>query len=140
MWLTVNKMKKRYLYLFLPLMSLILEALPYGAVLNFADPEGESIRKTYSYFSLTPFGYANISPFITALLTCAATAVLIFHCVTDKKALLILARTTFFLTGVISLCPLLFGAEYFSVIGAIITVTLIAEATLLSLRTRGKEI
>ena len=33
--------------------SIILEALPYGAVCNFATPE-ETIRQTFSYFSLTP--------------------------------------------------------------------------------------
>lgn len=120
-------------------MSLILEALPYGAVLNFANPEGESIRKTYSYFSLTPFGYANFSPFITALLTCAVTAILIFYCVTGKRTLLILTRNTFFLASVISLCPLFLGARSFTVIGALITVTLIAEAALLSLRARAIE-
>ena len=50
------------------IVSIVLEALPYGAVCNFATPE-KTIRQTFSYFSLTPFGYANFGPFITACLT-----------------------------------------------------------------------
>ena len=60
-------MKKRLLYLFLPIVTLILEILPYGAVCNFANPEGKPWRMTFSYFDLTPFGYANFAPFLTAI-------------------------------------------------------------------------
>ena len=56
-------MKKRLLYLILPLVTVILELLPYGAVCNFMNPEGDPWRETFSYFSLTPFGYANFAPF-----------------------------------------------------------------------------
>jgi len=51
------------------LAVVILELLPYGAVLNFGNPDGEPFRKTFSYFSLTPFGYANLAPFMTAVLS-----------------------------------------------------------------------
>lgn len=67
------KMKKLLLVSF-PIIAFVLELLPYGVVLNFANPEGEPWRRTYSYFSLTPFGYANFGPFITAILTCALLA------------------------------------------------------------------
>jgi transcriptional regulator with XRE-family HTH domain len=49
--------------------ALILEALPYGAVMNFASGPEETIRVTTSYFNLLPFGYGNFFPFITAVLT-----------------------------------------------------------------------
>ena len=63
---------KKSLFVVLPLATLILELLPNGVVLNFANPEGEPWRRTYSYFSLTPFGYANVGPFITDLyFTCS---------------------------------------------------------------------
>ena len=46
-------MKKRFVYLILPVITLILEIIPYGAVLNFGRPaEDGSIgyfRETYSY-------------------------------------------------------------------------------------------
>ena len=64
-------MKKKWCLLFIfPLAALILELLPYGAVLRFARPDGaEPFRQTFSYFNLTPFGYANFGPFLTAVLT-----------------------------------------------------------------------
>ena len=49
-------MKKRFLYLVLPIITLILEALPYGAVCIFATSPTDRIRETFSYFDLTPFG------------------------------------------------------------------------------------
>ena len=50
------KMKK-LLLVFFPIIAFVLELLPYGVVLNFANPEGEPWRRTYSYFSLTPLPY-----------------------------------------------------------------------------------
>ena len=70
-------MKKRFLYLIFPAVALILEILPFGAVCNFANPDGEPWRETFSYFSLTPFGYANAGPFITAVITCIVFVLLI---------------------------------------------------------------
>ena len=42
-------MKKRLLYLVLPIITLILEILPYGAVCIFATSPTETIRETFSY-------------------------------------------------------------------------------------------
>lgn len=47
---------------------LVLEILPYGAVLHFANPEGEPFRETFSYFDLTPYGYSMIGGAISILL------------------------------------------------------------------------
>lgn len=66
-------MKKRLLYLLFPVIALILEILPFGAVCNFAVSPERTQRKTFSYFSLVPYGYANFTPFITAVITCAAS-------------------------------------------------------------------
>ena len=44
--------------------AFILELLPYGTVLPFAV----TLRRAFSYFGLTPFGYADFPPFLTALL------------------------------------------------------------------------
>lgn len=124
-------MKKRLLYLMLPLVTLVLEILPYGAVCNFANPEGEAWRMTYSYFSLTPFGYANFAPFLTALATCVILAFLLVYLFTGKQRMV--AVTKWLLCGavVLSLCPLLYGWSFFSVIGALIAISLIAELALL---------
>lgn len=120
-------MKKKLAAVLLPIIAIILELLPYGAVLNFAPGPGETLRQTYSYFSLMPFGYANFGPFITALLTCVIlllTVVLLFK---DSKGI----RKSIFVCSIIaivtSLMPLMFGFSYLTVVGACITVVLAAE-------------
>ena len=47
-------MKKRLPLLLFPVLALILEALPYGAVLQFGRPAAAPLRELYSYFDLTP--------------------------------------------------------------------------------------
>ena len=80
--------KKRWIYLLLPIVTLILEALPYGAVLNFIRPAEDgtkgNFRELYSYFDLTPFGWANFAPFITAIITCIVFLLLLAYCFTGK--------------------------------------------------------
>ena len=66
-------MKKRLVYLILPVITLILEIIPYGAVLYFGratEDGGTAVRELFSYFDLIPFGYANFAPLITAVFTC----------------------------------------------------------------------
>ena len=121
---------KKGLLLILPALIIILEALPYGAVLNFANPEGETIRKTFSYFSLTPFGYANFAPFYTAVISCLAFILLIVYCITEK-ALVFRGAKNLLIVGVgLSFCPLIFGFDSFSLVAGIISVSLIAELIL----------
>lgn len=120
-------MKKKLTAVLLPVTAIVLELLPYGAVLNFAPGPGETLRKTYSYFSLMPYGYANFGPLLTALLTCVIlllTVVLLFK---DSKGI----RKSIFVCSIIaivtSLMPLMFGFSYFTVVGGCITVVLVAE-------------
>jgi hypothetical protein len=110
-----------------------LEALPYGAVCNFASGPNKIHRQTFSYFDLVPFGYANFAPPITALLTCAILVLLVIYCFTGKPQIGRAARTVLCVCAVISLGPLAFGISYFSVTGALITASLIAELLLLHL-------
>ena len=124
-------MKKRVIFLILPIVTLVLEILPYGAVCNFANAEGESLRETFSYFSLTPFGYANFTPFITAILTSVIFILLIVFCITNKEKTANAAKLILFTASAISLGPLLFGLSYFSLVGGLITLTLFAEGILL---------
>lgn len=124
-------MKKRLLYLILPIIAVVLELLPYGAVCNFANPEGEPWRKTFSYFDLTPFGYANFAPLLTAITTCAILALLLVYLFTGKHPLITVTRFLLCIGIVLSLCPLLYGVSFFSVVGILITVSLISELVLL---------
>lgn len=119
-------MKKKIILLCFIIAALVLEALPNGVVIYFANPEGDPYRETYSYFSLTPYGYANIFPLITAVLTCVLLLLLIISIILKKelgKSLAIIAGTA----SALSLCPLpLFGADEFTAIGAAISICLIA--------------
>ncbi len=124
-------MKKKMLYLILPIITLILEILPYGAVCNFANPEGEPWRKTFSYFDLTPFGYANFAPFLTAIITCAVFVLLLVYLFTNTYTVMTIAKGLLCVGVVCSLCPLFYGISFFSVTGALITLSLIAELTVL---------
>ena len=124
-------MKKKWLLMILPVAVIVLECLPYGAVLNFAGPEGETFRETYSYFSLVPFGYANFGPLLTALLTCAA-AVLLGVCLLRKKAgMAPTVLTLFLLAAACSLGPLILGLRNYSWVGGLISGALAAESFLI---------
>ncbi len=119
-------MKKKLLYLLFPVIALILEILPYGAVCNFAAGPDETIRETFSYFDLTPFGYANFAPFLTAILTCAIFALLIVYLFLDKPPVLKATKILVCIGALLSLCP-----TWYSVVGVLIAVCLIAELLLL---------
>lgn len=116
--------KKKTPMLILPIAALILEILPYGAVCVFAADKGERIRQTFSYFDLTPFGYANFGPFITAILTCTLVVLAIVYALKQSKGLNTAIMNVSGIATVTSLMPLLYGMDFFSVVGAVITVLL----------------
>ena len=124
-------MKQRFLYLVLPIITLILEVLPYGAVCIFASSPTDRIRETFSYFDLTPFGYANFAPLFTAIITCLVFILLLVYCVKGNVRFAIKAKNILYVATVMSLGPLVFGFAYFSLVGGFITVSLLAELLLL---------
>mgnify|MGYP000172853445 FL=1 len=119
-------MKKRIPYLLLPLITLILEILPYGAVCNFAT-ETRRIRELYSYFDLTPYGYANFAPFSPPCSPALFLVLLTAWCFTGKRQIMTAAKVLLAVGAVLSLCPLLLGIDCFSVVGALISLSLLAE-------------
>lgn len=125
-------MKKKGLqYLILPVITVILELLPYGAVCNFGNPEGEPWRETFSYFDLTPFGYANFAPLLTAIITCIVLALLVIYALSGKRGWALAARNILAMGVVVSLGPLVFGLSYFSLVGGLITAALAMEIFML---------
>ncbi len=117
-------MKKISLVVF-PALTIVLEALPLGAVCTFAPSPTERVRETFSYFSL-PFGYANFTPLITAILT---VVILLLSLISLKKdsvfnALFVLS----IITAIISLMPLMYGLNNYSLVGALITIALVTES------------
>lgn len=123
-------MRKKGIALSATTLAFVLELLPYGAVCNFANPEGEPWRRTYSYFGLTPFGYANFAPFLTALLTCALLVLLIVSIVTKKQMRAPMLSVSVIAT-LLSLAPLLLGVSFFSFVGAMISLALLGASIML---------
>ena len=128
-------MKKRLLYLILPIVTLILEIIPYGAVCNFARPANDGsighFWELYSYFDLIPFGYANFAPMITGILSCFVLLLIVIYCITGRKRVLSLVKKPLSICVVVSLCPLLFGLRFFSIVGTLITISLLGELLLI---------
>ena len=118
-------MKKKMITLAILLSALVLEILPYGAVCNFANPDGESWRKTYSYFSMIPYGYGDFGPLITAILTCVLLVIIILSILLKKdwsKSISIISA----IATLTSLAPLMFGFSNFSLVGAMISACILA--------------
>lgn len=108
--------------------AIILEVLPYGAVLKFAPGPDITKLEYYSYFNPIPFGYTNFAPLITAVLTVMLTVWTLVMFFVNRKAkatrnALFIAITV---TAVISACPAVFGIDYITGIGIGITVLLAA--------------
>lgn len=113
----------------LPALTIMLEILPLGAVCIFASSPTESVKKTFSYFSLIPFGYANFAPFITAILT---VVIFLLSLISLKKNKML--NTLFVIssiTAVISLLPFVYGLNYLTFVGILITMLLITECILI---------
>lgn len=120
-------MKKLKLSLLVSIIaSIIFEALPYGAVCNFATPE-KTIRTLFSYFDLTPFGYANFGPFLTACLTCILLLLTVLMIISDKPVINKAATIISVASIMTSVMPLMFGVSYYSVIGGIISALMIIQ-------------
>ncbi len=120
-------MKNKIIFLIASILTLCFEIFTKGAVCIFATPE-KTIPEYFSYFSLTPYGYANFGPFITAVLTCVlfVFAVMMFTPFADKirKAVKIVSL----ISVITSLLPLImFGFNYFNVYSCIISALLLVQ-------------
>ena len=67
------------------MIAIILELLPNGILMLFANPEGEPFRSYCSYFNLLPFGYADFAPRLTAICTCGALILSLICIIRPKK-------------------------------------------------------
>ena len=105
------------------IVILVLELLPYGAVLHFGHPEGEPLRETFSYFDMTPYGYANFGPFITAILTCLLLVISVINLLVDNYKIKSTIKIVSLIALVASLAPLIVNS--YSVIGGVISLLLL---------------
>ena len=86
--------------LFLTLLLLVLELLPYGVVLRFEQPSEEDgeLLQTYSYFDLTPWEYGYFTPLLTALLS-VVLLILVLAALFWRKS----ERKLFYAIGIVAL-------------------------------------
>lgn len=131
--------KRKIAMTVLSVFTVILEILPYGAVCVFSDGVTE-YRETYSYFDLRPFGYANFSPLITAVLSCVILVLCIILCFRKSKKLNKALATLSGLAAVISFVPFLMGLgfRFYGVCAAAIT-SLLAVIFILALSVKKGE-
>ncbi len=127
---------KKHISLLITAAIIVLEILPYGAVLNFGRPpeEGEAIRRTFSYFDLTPFGYANFAPFLTAIISCVMAVFVIVSIFNDSEIIASAIKVLAVAGFVISIMPLTLGMRYYTITAAIITAFFAAQFLLCSVR------
>ena len=116
--------KYSFLICIFPFIAFILEMLPYGAVLNFATEGDGVIRRTFSYFDMTVFGYANFGPILTAVFSVGALALCVIACIKHKRSLYKVCVMLLAIAFVLSLCPFMLGIRYFSVVGLLISISL----------------
>ncbi len=116
---------KKIISLILAAITIVLEALPFGVALVFALGPDKTSTKTYSYFNLTPYGYANVGPFFTAILTVLLLIMLIIYFFKSKSitAIRIISLVAVFTSA---LPVIMFGIRYFTIVGGFITASLIA--------------
>ncbi len=119
------------------IVTLVLEALPMGAVLVFALSPTDRSRQLFSYFDPVLLGYANFAPFVIVILTCAVLALVVLSFKNDKflNYVFIFSVTA----SIVSLFQLMFGVEYFSIVGGIITGLLLVEGVLAKMSPQVKK-
>ena len=124
-------MKKRLIYVIFPAIAVILELLPYGSVLNFGRQATDGsigyFRETYSYFDLMPFGYGHFGCLITAIMTCILLVLGVLYFFKGWKGLRNGLSILSLIAFIISLSPFVLGINFVSIVGILISLTLIAE-------------
>lgn len=114
-----NSYRAMYSFILLSqVMALVFEMFPDALMLPFASGPNHWVTKTFSYFSLTPFGYAEFSPVLTGVLTIIIIALSAINLIQARKAALKLQNADFIcaiIAFVFSILHLLkYGAAYMS--------------------------
>lgn len=79
---------------------------------------------------MLPFGYANFGPLLTAILTCVLLVLGIILVLGKKERMREGIKVVSAIAVVTSLMPLLYGFDYFSIVGTFISFVLIIEFVL----------
>lgn len=113
-------MKKhfRLLYLFLAVITLVLEIIPFGIHMFFRPEPNRRVDAYYSFFSIAPVGYGIISGFIIGLLTIIIVLLSLFSLKKEKRkkytgcCILSGIAVLFFFFGIF-----LYGIDVYTILG-----------------------
>ena len=120
--------------------AIIIEALPFGAVCNFATPE-KTITQTFSYFSLIPYGYANFGPFLTAVSTCILFIFAIILFTPKAKKIITAAAVISGFSLFTSVLPLImFGGSCFNLVSVFISLLMLLQFVVIMIIKSKKEV
>lgn len=123
----MTKRKKAFAVLVIAILLLILELLPYGAVLEFAHMSPDLTLSYYeqhfSYFDPMVYGHGHFGPLITAVLTCMLAVITVIAVFFENRAVRIALRVVSVMTLLFSLTPMLMGC--YSPVGMAISVLLL---------------
>ena len=129
----MTKRKKAFVVFLIAILLLILELLPFGAVLEFAHMSPDLTvgyyEQPFSYFDPIVYGYGHFGPFITAILTCLLAIVSVIHVFADHRATRMILPITSALTLLSSLTPMLTGC--YSPLGGVISALLFVALIIL---------
>lgn len=124
----MGRRKRSFFLLAITILTLILELLPYGAVLEFAHMSPELTlgyyEEHFSYFDPIMYGYGHFGPLLTAVSTCILAVFAVVAVFLEGRAVQIALRVASLLTLLFSLTPLLTGC-YSLVSGAISALLLV---------------
>lgn len=123
----MGKRKRPFVLLTITMLILILELLPYGAVLEFAHMSPELTlgyyEEHFSYFDPIVYGYGVFGPLLTAVLTCLLAVVTVISVFLENRAVRMALRVVSVLTLLCSLTPMLTGC--YSPVGMAISALLL---------------
>lgn len=123
----MRKRKRPFVLLALTVMILILEIIPYGAILEFAHMSPDLTlgyyEEHFSYFDPIVYGYGDFGPLITAVLTCMLAVITVIAVFFENRAVRIALRVVSVLAFLFSLTPLLTGC--YSLFGGAISALLL---------------
>lgn len=121
-------MKKNTAMALISSLVIVLEIIPIGVVCLFSDDNGVTIRKTFSYFNLTPYAYGDFAPLITALLSCLTLIICIVYCLRVRRSINTAIAIFSLLAAFISVTPIIY--DTYTIVGGIISAGLMTTFTL----------
>ena len=123
-------MKKYYSNIAILIAVIVLESLPIGYVLAWANFEGAPYLDYVAYFSMVAFGTANFAPGLCAFFTCvtlvlSAVAVFVKSHKLDMTVIVFSAIALLF-----SIFTLIRNIDYITTVSIVITALLLVNAGL----------